>query len=542
LQDKHLSDKFKSYFISESGARARYLLFALAIVLLTCITRLPSILHPGAIDDEIVYSVVANEIVDGGHPYIDAVERKPPLLFWTYAAVFATMGKYNWKALHVLAVVWILGTMAGLYVIGRGLFDSNTGLIATLLYSVFQPWLTWKDLAFNGELLMNLPIVWAWAIALGRGSSRLRPELLASGALLCAGFLLKQPAAIAAVPLGVYVLLPSYRASRHLTRTDSVLHAAFLTIGFFATLGLVTAILWKQGILRDAFYWTISNHYPVHQVFWTKGVLVTLAFIGTCLPLILGAAMAFRDDAVIWADKKAERKALLGLLVASAIGVSASGRFYPHYYIQLIPPLALIAAPFYARLWTHKTQTSHWLLRPAVTFAWLALIVIAFSISHWTGLASQHELSAAGRYISEHSNPTDRIFVWGQKTKIYLDARRRPACRYIATFPLTGYVFGGNIHVLGVQIAGLNNRGQIMPGAWSMLQHDFAKHFPAYIVDTQSFSGAKYPVKNFPILAHLLSKQYRVVARTDDGVIYALRRGGEKKANESKGKSWEFIQ
>jgi hypothetical protein len=32
-----------------------------------------------------MYSIVANEIVDGGRPYIDAVDRNPPLLLWTYA-------------------------------------------------------------------------------------------------------------------------------------------------------------------------------------------------------------------------------------------------------------------------------------------------------------------------------------------------------------------------------------------------------------------------------------------------------------------------
>ena len=41
---------------------------AVAIVLLTVATRLPSLLHPQAIDDEAVYSVVADEIVDGGRP------------------------------------------------------------------------------------------------------------------------------------------------------------------------------------------------------------------------------------------------------------------------------------------------------------------------------------------------------------------------------------------------------------------------------------------------------------------------------------------
>src|SRR5205807_7742527 len=135
--------------------------------------------------------------------------------------------------------------------------DRNAGLIAALFYCVFQHWWTWKNLTFDGEMLMNLPIILAWTIALRRSSSRLRPELFVAGMLLGVAFLLKQPAAIAAVPLGIYLLLPSYRASRRLTPINSIIQATTLTAGFFAVLSLVTIVLWKQGILRDAFYWTI---------------------------------------------------------------------------------------------------------------------------------------------------------------------------------------------------------------------------------------------------------------------------------------------
>src|SRR5438067_909591 len=280
---------------------------ALGIILLTVVIRLPSLLHPHPIDSEAMYSVVANEIVDGGRPYIDAVERKPPLLFWTYAAVFKVAGKYNWKALHTVALVWTLCAMAGLYAIGRELFDRNTGLIAALFYSVFQHWWTWKNLTFDGEMLMNLPIIWAWAIALRSSSSRLRPELFPAGALLGAAFLLKQPAAIAAAPLGIYLLLPSYRASRGLTRTNSIIQAAILTAGFLAAVGLVTIVLWKQGILHEAFYWTVADH-DVPHVFWQKGIVITLTFLGACLPLVTGAIMACRDKNEIWAGKTAERQ------------------------------------------------------------------------------------------------------------------------------------------------------------------------------------------------------------------------------------------
>ena len=156
----------------------------LALVVVTLLIRLPALLHPEPIDDEAMYSVVANEILAGGHAYTDAVERKPPLIFWTYAAIFGVAGEFNWPALHASAVVWVLLTMAALCVIGRHLFDWETGMIAALLYSIFQPWGTWKNLAFNGEVLMNLPVVLAWMIALGPSRARHRPELLLAGALL----------------------------------------------------------------------------------------------------------------------------------------------------------------------------------------------------------------------------------------------------------------------------------------------------------------------------------------------------------------------
>jgi 4-amino-4-deoxy-L-arabinose transferase-like glycosyltransferase len=488
---------------------------ALGIVFLTVATRLPSLLHPQPIDDEAAYSVVANEIVDGGLPYLDATDRKPPLLFWAYAAVFEVAGKYHWRALHLVALGWTLCAMAGLYVIGRDLFCRVTGLIAALFYSVFQPWWTWKTLSFNGEMLMNLPIIWAWAIAFRRSSSRLRPELFAAGVLLGFAFLLKQPAAIAAVPLGIYLLVPSYRTQRSLTRTDSIIQGMILTLGFFAALGSVAIVLWEQGILHDAVYWTFAAE-DVPYVFWQKGIVVTVGFLAVCLPLVFGAIMACRHRGEIWAGRTPERTALLGLLAASAIGAAAGARFYPHYYIQLIPPLALLAAPYYARLWSRTIQPPHWLLRPKVTYAWLALTVVVFSIIHWTSLAPQRVPYEAGRYLFTNSAPDDRIFVWGQAVEIYLDARRRPACRYITTFPLTGYIFGG-------PIPGFDTRSRILPGAWTTLERDFEKHPPAYIVDLYSEPDALYPIRDFPILANLLSQRYRPVAHTADGVIYQKR-------------------
>jgi hypothetical protein len=119
--------------------------------------------------------------------------------------------------------------------------------------------------------------------------------------------------------------------------------------------------------------------------------------------------------------------------------------------------------------------------------------------------------------LSTHSSPEDRIFIWGRTSNIYLDAHRRPASRYISTFPLTGHVFGG-------PIAGFDTRSRILPGAWPTLEKDFARHPPIYIVDVQADpTTAEYLVKDFPILARLLKERYQLVARTAEGVIYRKR-------------------
>src|SRR5262249_27984376 len=158
-------------------------------------------------------------------------------------------------------------------------------------------------------------------------------------------------------------------------------------------------------------------------------------------------------------------------------------------------------------------QPRYWLVRPMVTYAWLALTIIVFSVTQWAGLAQRRAPSEAGQYLLTHSAPYDRIFVLGQSAKIYLEAHRRPACRYITTFPLTVLVFGG-------PTPGLETRYRIMPRAWTTLEQDFQKNPPAYIVDLSSEPGALYPIRDFPILAKLLSQRYQPVARTAEGTIY----------------------
>ena len=52
--------------------------WSMLLVLLTVVLRLPAVLHPKYIDDEGGYAVVAQELLQGGTLYVNAVDRKPP--------------------------------------------------------------------------------------------------------------------------------------------------------------------------------------------------------------------------------------------------------------------------------------------------------------------------------------------------------------------------------------------------------------------------------------------------------------------------------
>ena len=102
------------------------------------------------------------------------------------------------------------------------------------------------------------------------------------------------------------------------------------------------------------------------------------------------------------------------------------------------------------------------------------------------------------------------------------------------TFALTGYVFGWSAQ----SISRIDTRPWIVPGAWTALEEDFAKDPPTYVVDVQfPAKNTHYPVRDFPILAGLLSERYGPVAWTSEGVTYQMnssrgafekRRSGEQ--------------
>jgi len=183
--------------------------------------------------------------------------------------------------------------------------------------------------------------------------------------------------------------------------------------------------------------------------------------------------------------------------------------------LQLTPALVLLGAPVVSELVTGKRKSRLLVLRPRVLATWIACCALLFLVVDAIGLSRNRGPHESAVYVRQHSLPTDRIFMWGQGTQqtgIYLDAERRPASRYIASFPLNGLVFG---------LVGIDTHDRIVPGSWEHLQADFQRQMPKFIIDCHEIRDGQYfKIRDYPYLSDLLATKYRYVLRAKDGIVY----------------------
>ena len=191
-------------------------------------------------------------------------------------------------------------------------------------------------LAANTELFSVLPASLAVLVYL---RARGRPgAFLATGALAGCALLFKQVAGL------LLVALAGDRLIRGLLRRDlrrSVTDVVLLGLGAFGIAGTVAVVFWRQGILRDAVFWSwtyIFHHYmPAASAsggFVARLFKCFLPFALAMSPLLfLGRRVRWRGGAlVVWLW-------LAAMTGAALIG----GRMYGHYFLLTVPPLSVLA-------------------------------------------------------------------------------------------------------------------------------------------------------------------------------------------------------
>jgi hypothetical protein len=134
---------------------------------------------------------------------------------------------------------------------------------------------------------------------------------------------------------------------------------------------------------------------------------------------------------VTGAAARRERRLWLWIAV-SGVPVVMGARFFPRYYFQLLPPLAVAAGITWAELTARRRV---WL---AALAAMLAVPAVRFARTRERDTVMDQDSRRAAAEVVKLTRAEDRIFVWGFRPEIYYYSRRLGASRYLESQPLTG--------------------------------------------------------------------------------------------------------
>jgi 4-amino-4-deoxy-L-arabinose transferase-like glycosyltransferase len=464
----------------------------LVLLALTFVLRLPAFFTPVFNSDETFLATQAHVLNDGGELYQDAIDRKPPIVPYVYAATFSFFETTALWSVRIVAMFAVALTALLLAVEARRRYGGRAGWIAGILFVVATISFVPQDgQAANFEVFM-LPSMTA-AILLAR-----RGRGFAAGVAIAAATLAKQTGAATLLP--VIYLIARARGKRGVGE---------VFLGFSIPTALVALAMGPAQLL----YWTVlGNGSYVGMKTMTTLVLVmflvmTLLFVACNLPLLWRVPRAWTERKLLALDGQNDSDLWLWL-ASAAISVAVGLRFFGHYYIQMVPPLALLAAGALSR------GSEVWAKR---TVAVALLFGAGFSTAGYLVVAGPPEpnYESVSRYLASTTNPDDPIYVWGSVPEIYWASERRPATRFLTTSFLTGNYPGRPPEDA--------NTGTDTDNAWQDFYVDFKAHPPKYFVDTSpaKLRGAQYyPISDFPRLERIIDKQYKHVVTIDDIDVY----------------------
>jgi hypothetical protein len=233
-----------------------------------------------------------------------------------------------------------------------------------------------------------------------------------------------------------------------------VLRGALVLVGAILPFAVLCAVLAAQGVLERFWFWTFqyASQYVSRMslsVGWTLFTSTLALITSATLPMWLLAALG---AVMLWATRWAAdtRVFITGLLVASFIAVCPGFYFREHYFIVLLPAVALlvgVALVSIERLLARAVSPAG--ARAAVVALFVVGVGVYALIEQRSLGLSPRELSRQrngtnpfveaveiGRYLREHTSPDDRIAVVGSEPEIYFYANRKSATGYIYTYPL----------------------------------------------------------------------------------------------------------
>jgi len=431
----------------------------------------------------------AAQMSNGRMLYLDAWFDKPPLL----AAVHLLWGARDGWPIRLGGAIhaWIACFLG--WLLARDWWGEREGWIAAGLLGFF---LTFDTPAAVVPMAADLTLLVPHlaAILLAR-----RGQAFWSGVAAGVGFAINTKAVFVAAACALW-----------LPRSLPMLAAGFLAPNVLVSAWLVLGGAW-QAYLDQVWRWPrlYAEHTFLDQPLRT-GVVRTLNWTGFHAAAVL-AALAY------WLrSRDPERWRWLAWLAVSAAAVMLGLRFFPRYYFQVLPVIALAAARGFTLMPKRAAiAVALLLLIPAIRFGprygLLAADLIAGRQPQWSDIAMDQDSREASRIVRGMAQPGDTLLVWGFRPEMFVYTGLPAGSPYLDSQPLDGVAADRHLF----------DSTPTMPDWARENRANLRRYHPTFIIDGLGPYNPALGIDRFPDLAGWL-KPYREAARTKGSII--LRR------------------
>jgi hypothetical protein len=238
-----------------------------------------------------------------------------------------------------------------------------------------------------------------------------------------------------------------------------------------------------------------------------EGLLRTANWGGFHAALLIGAALFFaRSNPHRW------RMALW--LAVSLAAVAGGLRFFPRYYLALLPPLCLIAARGLAgerRRWVMAAAALA-LAVPAVRFGSRHAAVALERPQGMRDLALFEDCRRAALLLGSMAPPGGTLFVWGYRPELNVLAAMPGAGPFLDSQPLTGVLADRHLTASAPSAPALAAQNRMR----------LASTRPHFIADGLGPLNPALAITAFPDLAAWLA-DYEPAGRTRGTLLYRRR-------------------
>ena len=395
------------------------------------------------------YATAAYWWARGDTLYRGLTITRPQGIFVLFRLVEA-LGLGSIRGIHLFAAAYTALSALTLLAIAGRVWGRPIGLGAAALFALLMATPYVEGYSANAELFMTLPLLAGLYLLVLAGDSppgaaRGRWLVAGCGALAAVALLIK-PSGVAVLPLAALWLL--LRRRREGAGRGAWLRAeAALGLGFAAGLApaLAHGLLTAPGVYLDAvlLYRLRADSLVAGAAGYqaTNFALNSLYVAGHLAPVCLLAAVGLAA-----ARRDRERRGLLWLWLATALGgMALGGDWFLHYYQQLLPPLA-VAAALGARALRRRPDRPALLALQGLAGAGVALLALALAPTfvrpadpatlpeYEPGVAAAAPVAA---YLRDHTAPAETVYVAYDHADIYYLSGRRPAARWLHFRELT---------------------------------------------------------------------------------------------------------